>query len=130
MEAEDIQNLVSRSVAAWFEDVDVLLTPTIAHATFPLGLLDQDDASLDAAGWCGHVFSHAPFTALFNMTGQPAISVPVMWTDDGRPVGTQFAARYGREHVLLRLAAQLEEARPWIDRVPRVHAAGSERAPS
>jgi amidase len=129
MAAEQIQNSVARSVGAWFETVDVLVTPTLAHATFPLGLLDQDDASLDAAGWCRKVFTHVPFTPLFNMTGQPAINVPVMWTADGRPSGTQLVARFGREDVLLRLAAQLEEARPWSGRVPPVSAASGAGAP-
>lgn len=120
MEADALQNQITRSVARWFLDYDVLLTPTIAHPTFPLGLLDANDPSLDARGWYDRIFLHAPFTALFNMTGQPAMSLPVMVTDDGGPVGTQFVARFGDEATLLRLASQLEEARPWIDRRPAV----------
>jgi amidase len=57
------------------------------------------------------------------MTGQPALNVPVMWTEDGRPIGMQLAGRFGREDVLLRLAAQLEQARPWSARMPPVLAA-------
>jgi amidase len=126
MEADALQNQVTRAVGRWFVDHDVLLTPTLAHATFPLGLLDANDPSLDAKGWYDKIFLHAPFTALFNMTGQPAMNVPAMATADGGPVGTQLVARVGDEATLLRLAAQLEEARPWIKRKPAVYA-GSDR---
>ena len=60
----------------------------------------------------------SPYTALFNMSGQPAMSVPMHWTADQVPVGAHFAARFGREGRLLRLAAQLEQAVPWADRMP------------
>jgi len=120
MEADALQNQVTRAVGRWFLDYDVLLTPTLAHATFPLGLLDANDPSLDAKGWYDKIFLHAPFTALFNMTGQPAMSVPVMATADGGPVGAQLVSRFGDEATLIRLAAQLEEARPWARRKPAV----------
>ncbi|MGB0096028.1 MAG: amidase family protein [Solirubrobacteraceae bacterium] len=61
----------------------------------------------------------------FNTTGQPAISLPLHQTSDGLPVGVQLVAAYGREDVLLRVAAQLEEAQPWLDRTPPVHAEGA-----
>jgi amidase len=122
MEADALQNQITRSVARWFLDYDVLLTPTIAQPTFPLGLLDANDPDLDAGGWYDKIFLHAPFTAPFNMTGQPAMSVPVMRTAAGGPVGTQLVARSGDEAALIRLAAQLEEARPWAAHRPTVHA--------
>jgi Asp-tRNA(Asn)/Glu-tRNA(Gln) amidotransferase A subunit family amidase len=59
------------------------------------------------------------FTQLWNATGNPAASIPLFWNDGGLPIGTQFVGRYGAEATLFRLAAQLEEARPWFDRVPR-----------
>ena len=62
------------------------------------------------------------FTSPFNVTGQPAISLPLHWNADGLPIGVQLAAAYGREDVLIRVAAQLEQARPWAARRPRVHA--------
>jgi amidase len=66
--------------------------------------------------------SFVPYTAQFNMTGQPAVSLPLHWSADGLPVGVQLVGRYGREDVLVRVAAQLEAAAPWADRRPPVHA--------
>jgi amidase len=61
-----------------------------------------------------------PFTPLFNATGQPAMSVPLFWNDEGLPIGSHFVARFGDEATLFRLASQLETARPWKDRHPAV----------
>jgi amidase len=64
--------------------------------------------------------SYIPYTAQFNVTGQPAISLPLHWTDEGLPVGVQLVAAYGREDVLVRVASELEQAAPWADRRPAV----------
>ncbi len=111
----------SRQVASWWSDGnDILITPTMPEPPARLGELapDADDviATLPRMG------NYAMFTSLFNITGQPAISLPLHWTVDGLPVGVQLVAAYGREDVLIRLASQLEQARPWADRRPPVAA--------
>jgi amidase len=116
-------NLVSRAVGAFFEGVDVLVSPTIGRPPALLGEIDQDRAGLSAMDWTRQVFTYCPFTPLFNTTGQPAISLPLHWTADGLPVGVQFAARLGGEATLLQLASQIEAAAPWSARRPPVHVA-------
>ncbi len=111
----------SRQVASWWADGnDILVTPTMPEPPARLGELapDVDDvmAVLPRMG------TYAMFTSLFNITGQPAISLPLHWTADGLPVGVQLVAAYGREDLLIRLASQLEQAHPWADRHPPVSA--------
>lgn len=96
-------------VGRTFEKVDVLLTPTIAMRTPPLGLLDTTSPET----MYEHGSAFATWTSVFNVTGMPAMSVPFGVDDDGLPVGVQFAADLGREGRLLTLAAQLEQAAPW-----------------
>jgi amidase len=95
---------------------DVLLSPVLLQPPVPLGYLDTH--SKDVRAYVKNLYSFFGFTNLFNATGQPAMSVPLYWTPDNLPVGLQFAARFGDEALLLRLAAQLEQARPWKDRRP------------
>jgi amidase len=115
---EAVQELqaASRRIAAFFERHDVLVTPTLAQAPAPLGTFDSptDDPlrGLMAAA------AYVPFTPPFNVTGQPAASVPLHWNDDGLPIGVQISARFGDEATLFRLASQLEQARPWSQRKP------------
>jgi amidase len=109
---------ITRGVSAFFRSYDVLVTPTAATAPPLLGYLNQNDPSLDARGWLNKLFALVPFTPLFNMTGQPAISLPLGQSSAGLPIGVQLVARYGDEATLLRLAAQLEEALPWRLRHP------------
>jgi amidase len=121
--ADMLANTVCRAVAPFFNDYDVLLTPTATGAALPLGFTNADDPKLGAKGWYEHLFRYAPFTALYNMTGQPAISLPLAVDAKGLPVGMQFVARFGAEDILLRLAAQLEQSLPWAGRRPGVHVA-------
>lgn len=123
MQADANRNAVNRTVGAWFEAVDLLVTPTNAEPAWPLGWMNADDRTLDGPAWLERVFTKVPFTALFNLTGQPAISLPLAESSEGLPLGIQLVARYGREDLLLRVAAALEEAMPWRQRRPRIHVA-------
>jgi amidase len=108
-----------RALQAWWADGwDLLLTPTVAELPVPLGTFVNDPDNPMAA--VERAFQFIPFTPPFNMSGQPAINVPVVWTDAGLPVGVQLVAGYGREDVLLRVASQLESAKPWAHRTPQV----------
>ncbi|MCP4666876.1 MAG: amidase, partial [Deltaproteobacteria bacterium] len=111
---------IGRDVARLFIDHDVWLTPTLGQPPVPLGAFDSTpDNPLE--GFTRSA-SFAPFTAICNMTGQPAMSLPLFWNDEGLPVGTHVIGRFGHEATLFRLAAQLEEARPWAGRRPPVWA--------
>jgi amidase len=105
-----------RRVAEWTQRFDLLMLPTACFPAPPIGALGplqkEDHPDYDRRG-------PAVFTLPFDITGEPAISLPLHWTIDVLPVGVQFVAPYGREDVLLRLAAQLERAQPWVQRHPR-----------
>jgi amidase len=121
LEAVSQHQLLTRMLAAWHESgFDLMLTPTMGEVPTPLGAFD--DSGPEPLGAIERGAKTAAFTALFNVTGQPAISLPLYWSDDGLPIGVQLVAAYGREDLLLRVAAQLEEARPWAERVPPVFA--------
>lgn len=106
----------SRRIAAFFTRYDIWLTPTLAQTPRPIGWFDIHSGDVDT--WLARLADYLPFTYIFNVTGQPAASVPLYWTEAGVPIGCQIAARYGEEGLLLGLAAQLERARPWFQRRP------------
>ncbi len=112
---------ISRQVAQWYETgFDILLTPTLAQ---PPPLIGEFDSPADnPLHGLLRAAELVPFTPPFNVSGQPAISLPLHWNDHGLPIGVQLVAPYGREDVLLRVAAQLEEAAPWAQRRPPVSA--------
>lgn len=113
-------NMICRALGHFMLDYDVFMLPTLRHLPLPLGYLDQN-ADMDAAQWFDHLFNAVPYTALFNMTGQPAISVPV-FSASGLPSAVQFVAPMGDEATLLQLARDIEDAKPWISRRPAVFA--------
>ena len=104
-----------RKLAAFLADWDVLLTTVLAGPPPRLGYFDQN-GNVDA--FTTRVNEYLSITPLHNATGTPAMSVPLHWSADGLPIGVHFAGRYGEEATLLRLAAELEAAQPWFDRVP------------
>jgi amidase len=108
----------SRRMAQWWEDHDLLLTPTLGAPPPELGWFTAAGPDQEGSRIAGFI----PYTAQFNLTGQPAISLPLHWTPGGLPVGVQLAAAYGREDILVRVASQLEQAAPWSGRRPPVHA--------
>ncbi|MFO1061374.1 MAG: amidase family protein [Dongiaceae bacterium] len=116
--AEAAVNAVSRQVAPFFAEWDILLTPTLASPPVPIGHLFGGE---DGAELRRRTLAFAPFTHLFNGTGQPAISLPAGWDPDGLPIGVQLVAGYAEDALLLQLAAQLEGARPWRHRRPVLH---------
>ncbi len=106
----------SREVASFFADYDVWLTPTLAQPPLPLGSFDPPPN--DPLYAQRRAAEFVPFTPVCNITGQPAMSVPLYWNSAGLPIGVHFVGRCGDEATLFRLAAQLEEARPWAARRP------------
>jgi amidase len=112
--------MMARAIARFFVDHDIWLTPTMAEPPVPLGTFDSPpDNPLQGFS---RAAAFVPFTPICNVTGQPAMSVPLHWNGDGLPVGSHFVSRFGDEATLFRLAAQLEQARPWADRRPPVSA--------
>jgi amidase len=110
--------LASRQIAAFFEDHDAWISPTLGTPPVKLGTIDPSEADIEKA--LGSVLSYVPYTYAFNATGQPAISLPLHQSQDGLPIGVHLVGRFGDEGLLYRLSAQLEKACPWIDRRPPV----------
>jgi amidase len=121
LEAVGQHQVLSRMIAAIYESgFDLLLTPTLGEPPPPLGSFD--DSGPDPMAAFERAFLSGCFTAAFNATGQPAISLPLHWSENDLPIGVQLVAPLGREDLLLRVASQLEQAVPWADRVPSTFA--------
>ncbi len=135
--ATRLMDRTSRAIGGFFAQWDLLLTPTVASPPVLIGSLQPsrgERLQLEILGrlgagrllrWAGllrqaaeEVFQFMPWTPVFNITGQPAMSVPLSWTPEGLPIGTHLVGRGGDEATLFRLAGQLERARPWFHRTP------------
>jgi amidase len=113
-------NEFTRSTAQWWtEGFDILVTATLATPAPPIGIfkLGPNEHPAEIGRRQANI---SPFTIPWNVAGNPAISLPLHMTKDGMPVGVQFVAAYGREDLLLRLAAQIEQAAPWANRLPPI----------
>ena len=139
-QSRDAAQAAGRSLAAFFSRYDLLVTPTLAYPPVRLGELALKTIERAALATLRAIpagpalrailaqlaetsLERTPNTQLFNQTGQPAVSLPLHQTADGLPVGVQFAARYAEDGLLMRVASQIEAARPWKDRLPRIVAA-------
>jgi len=115
--------ILARVVTSWWQDHDLLLTPTMGLPPAQLGTIGTGHGDADPLAPIERAVPYAAFTAAFNATGQPAISLPLHWSDAGLPIGVQLVGDLGAEDLLLRVAAQLEEAQPWAQRRPEAFAA-------
>ena len=139
--AEHYLRSSARRMGEFFQNFDVLLTPTLAVPPFPTGSLQPPPHEMAMIKLLGRlragrvlkmigaleksaekVFDVIPYEPLFNVSGQPAMSVPLYWNAQNLPIGVHFVGRYGDEATLFRIASQLEQTRPWINRRPAVSA--------
>ena len=113
---QDVQVQV-RALSRFFETHDMWLTTTLGQPPLPLGTLTYEGDPFELRR---RMAKFSPYTYISNASGQPAMSVPLHWTEGDLPVGLHFVGRFGEEATLLRLAGQLEEAKPWADRSPQI----------
>lgn len=116
-QARAVFDQAGRLLDEFMANYDLILSPTTAWLPPKLGEISLDRPYDEFAR---EAMKASPFTAMFNMSGQPAMSVPLHWSAEGLPIGIQFAGRFGDELLLLQLAAQLEQAAPWAERRPAV----------
>jgi amidase len=115
LHAVDQLHAASRAISPFFNTYDAWLTPTLSQPPLPLGVLNQSYGGADE--WWKFDLSFNPWNSIANLTGNPAMSVPLAWSNSGLPIGVLFTGRYGDEAGLFRLAGQLERAHAWADRV-------------
>jgi amidase len=110
---------MTRKVAAWQQPYDAWITPVLSQPPLKIGTVDLEETDL-MKGFAP-IINYIPFAALQNVTGQPAINLPLSWSKSGLPLGVQFVGRFGEEHVLLQIAAQIEKAAPWSKKRPPIY---------
>jgi amidase len=118
---DQVFNNISRTLGAFLADYDVVLSSTMVVPNVAIGYLNANDPTLGARGWFDKLFAVLG-TGIYNVTGMPAISLPLAESREGWPIGVQLAARNAEESTLLALAGDLERAMPWADRKPKVMA--------
>ena len=111
---------VSASIGLFFEQFDILVTPTMGQLPSPHGTLEYDNDEHTIESWLRSIFEYGPFTAAFNISGHPAISLPLGQSASGLPIGVQLVAGFGREDNLIKLASFFEMALPWAKRHPPI----------
>ena len=114
IQSKMILNRVTRGIARFHQRYDLWLTPTMGEPPWPLGRFNPDRSDVDAA--MEEFGAYIPFTPLQNITGQPAVNLPLYWNSEDLPIGVQFVGAFGAEVTLLQLATQLEQAAPWAER--------------
>jgi amidase len=107
----------TRDMADVFKRFDVLILPTTAELPVRIGQIDGRTAAFDLDRWNTDSYGYAPYTEIFNVTGQPAISLPLAMSNSGLPIGVQLAAPLGQDALLLSVAAWLEREVPWAERL-------------
>jgi amidase len=127
--ALDEYNALRRQMGGFFERYDFLLTPTSTQLALPHAVHHQDQ-DCSAEEWTHHIFKPESFTPVFNVTGQPAISLPLFASRNGSQIGIQLIGRFGDDATVIRLSSVLEAALPWHDRRPGIHVSTSTETPS
>jgi amidase len=110
---------ISGQIARWQQPFDAWITPVLGRPPLEIGAMDVDET--DVMRGLAPILDYACFTPGQNVTGQPAISLPLAWSKAGLPIGVQFVGRFGEEHLLLQLAAQIERTEPWSKKRPPVY---------
>lgn len=118
LRAKGLMAQSARAAARFHETYDMWLTPTLATPPVKLGAIDMEET--DAPKVFASLTDYVPFTPIQNVTGQPAINIPLLWNADNLPIGVQFVGRFGDETNLLKLAAQIEKAAPWASQYANV----------
>jgi amidase/6-aminohexanoate-cyclic-dimer hydrolase len=109
---------LGRKIEQFLQNYDLLLSPTLAEPPVKVGTLDMMGRDLKA--FQRRLLDYIPFTPIFNVSGGPAVSLPIHWSAEGLPVGIQLGARYGDEALLFRISSQIEKAKPWRNRKPPI----------
>jgi len=122
MMADFALNKIRRMFGKFFEQYDMLLTPTLVKLPERLGKYTKMRTDVDYVGYMRLCDETRVHTTAANVTGQPAMTLPLGVSTSGLPIGVQFNARFGEEGKLIRLASSLEKEMPWRDRIPPVHA--------